>query len=119
MSWNVANRVGEATRRQGELLARLHPRPDVILLQEVNRRSVDALCELAGMGWWYCAVDLRQAQPDDRSVRRRGVAIAGRTAAPSSPQLLEDVPLPDRGAAAGRAGCSPGQLPCTTGCVLV
>jgi exonuclease III len=96
VSWNVANRVGEATRRQGEFLARLDPRPDVILLQEVNRRSVDALCELAGMGWWHCAVDLRQAQPDDRPVRRLGVAIAGRTAAPSSVHLLEDVPLPER-----------------------
>jgi hypothetical protein len=96
VSWNVANRVGEATRRQGEFLARLDPRPDVILLQEVNRRSVDALCEFAGMGWLRCAVDLRQEQPDDRPVRRRGVAIAGRTAAPSSCYLLEDVPLPER-----------------------
>ena len=29
-------------------------------------------------------------------MRRRGVAIAGRTAAPTSLQLLEDVPLPER-----------------------
>lgn len=96
VSWNVANRVGEATCRHGEFLARLDPRPDVILLQEVNRRSVDTLCELAGMDWLHCAVDLRQPQPDDRPVRRRGVAIAGRTAAPASLQLLEDVPLPER-----------------------
>jgi hypothetical protein len=76
-SWNVANRVGQAARRQGEFLGRLDPRPDVVLLQEANRRSVDTLCELAGMDWLHCAVDLRQPQPDDRSVRRRGVAIAG------------------------------------------
>jgi hypothetical protein len=77
MSWNVANRVGEATRRQGAFLAGLDPRPDVILLQEVNRRSVDALCKLAGMGWLHCAVDRRQAQPDDRPVRAVGSRSLG------------------------------------------
>lgn len=96
VSWNVANRVGDATRRQGEFLAQLDPLPDVVLLQEVNRRSVETLCEVAGMEWLHCAVDLRRPQPDDTPVRRRGVAITGRTPPPAAVRLLDDLPLPER-----------------------
>ena len=48
------------------------------------------------MEWVRCAVDLRPAQPDDTLVRRRGVAIAGRTPPPVSVQLLKDLPLRER-----------------------
>lgn len=91
-----SNRDGDATRRQGEFLAQLDPLPDVVLLQEVNRRSVDTLCEVAGMDWLHCAVDLRRPQPGDTPVRRRGVTITGRTPPPAAVRLLDNLPLPER-----------------------
>jgi endonuclease/exonuclease/phosphatase family metal-dependent hydrolase len=48
VSWNIANRVGDAARRQGEFLADLDPRPDLVMLQEVNRRSIERVSEHAG-----------------------------------------------------------------------
>lgn len=50
----------------------------------------------AGLDWMVRAVDLRAALPDDRPVRRRGVAIAGRDSSPRSTWLLTDAPLPER-----------------------
>jgi endonuclease/exonuclease/phosphatase family metal-dependent hydrolase len=94
VSWNLAYRVGTAATRQGELLAELGP--DLALLQEVNRRSIEAVCTSAGLMWWRCAVDVRVAQPDDSPVRRRGVAIAGRGNPPISVSIRDDVPLPER-----------------------
>jgi hypothetical protein len=43
-SWNLANRVGGAAHRQGEFLADLEPAPNLVMLQEVNRRSIERVC---------------------------------------------------------------------------
>jgi hypothetical protein len=50
----------------------------------------------AGADWIVRAIDLRTAMPDDRPVRSRGVAIAGRGSPPSNAWLLTDAPLPER-----------------------
>jgi hypothetical protein len=96
VSWNLANRVGDAARRQGEFLAGLDPRPGLVMFQEVNRRSIDVVCDTAGLTWVRLAVDLRDRQPDDTPVRQRGVAIAGTGAPPTSVGILDDLPLPER-----------------------
>ena len=95
VSWNLAFRVKDAVR-QGEFLASLAPAPDLVLLQEVNRRLIDTLCATAQMDWLRCAVDVRTAHPDDTPVRKRGVAIAGRGDGPISVHVLHDISLPER-----------------------
>jgi hypothetical protein len=67
-----------------------------LLLQEVNPNSIDVLCESAGLDWCRRAVDIRNPEPDDRPVRRRGVAIAGRGPEPTEVMVLSDLPLPER-----------------------
>lgn len=96
VSWNVAYRVGAAAVLQGEWLAALRPAPDIVLLQEVNPNSVDALCAAAGLTWCRLAVDVRMPEAGDRPVRRRGVAIAGAGPEPTQAFLLEGLPLPER-----------------------
>ncbi len=48
VSWNVNWRTGVAAE-QGELLRSLQP--DVVILQELNARSVDKLKAAAGLEW--------------------------------------------------------------------
>jgi hypothetical protein len=94
VSWNLRFRGAAGARRQGELLREL--RPDLILLQEVNLRSAEILQQTAGADWLICAADLRVRNADDRPVRNRGVAIAGRGLPPRRAWLPKDVPLPER-----------------------
>ena len=75
---------GVAALQQGEFLAGLDPRPDAVLLQEVNRRSIEPLCESAGLDWYRLAIDVRLGEPADTPVRQRGVAIAGRGVEPTA-----------------------------------
>ncbi len=96
VSWNVAYRTGEAATRQGDWLAALQPQPVLALFQEANPNSIAALCDAAGFTWWRLAVDLRKPEIDDRPVRRRGVAIAGRGPEPTVAMLLSELPLPER-----------------------
>lgn len=96
VSWNLANRVGDAARRQGEFLAGLDPRPDVVMLQEVNRRSIDVVRERAELDWVCLAADIRVAEASDTPVRQRGVAVAGIGDAPVEVDVLDEVPLPER-----------------------
>ena len=96
VSWNLQNRVGDAARRQGDFLGSLDPRPDLVMLQEVNRRSIELVCAGAGLDWRRLAVDLREADPADTPVRQRGVAIAGRGDPPTELGVLERAPLPER-----------------------
>jgi len=70
--------------------------PDLILLQEVNPGSAEVLGEAAAVDWLIRAVDLRSPEPDDRPVRSRGVAIAGRGQPPHRAWLPAAVPLPER-----------------------
>ncbi|MGI5324863.1 hypothetical protein [Actinomadura nitritigenes] len=93
VSWNLAYRGVAATKNQGALLRDLTA--DVILLQEVNPNSTEALQRAAGADWLIRAVDLRLAMPDDRPARRRGVALAGQGPPPQASWLLE-CPLPER-----------------------
>jgi hypothetical protein len=81
---------------QGNWLASLRPLTTLVLLQEANPNSFDALCAAAGFTWWHLGVDLRVPQNDDRAVRRRGVAIAGRGPEPTELMLLPELPLPER-----------------------
>lgn len=94
VSWNVAYRVGPSVARQAAFLAELEPH--LVLFQELNRRSSEALIEGAGLDWVRCAVDLRQPQPGDTPVRRRGVGLAGRGPEPSAVWSLQGVQLPER-----------------------
>jgi hypothetical protein len=96
VSWNLANRVGDAARRQGEFLASLSHQPDLVMFQEVNRRSIETVSERAGLGWFFLAADLRTPQPDDTPVRRRGVALAGCGPSPVGLGIIDDAPLPER-----------------------
>ena len=81
-------------RRQGELLHEL--KPGLILLQEVNLGSAETLRRASGADWLISAADLRQRAAEDRPVRSRGVAIAGRGLAPRRAWIPADVPLPER-----------------------
>jgi hypothetical protein len=94
VSWNLMFRGAAGARRQGELLRRLGP--DLMLLQEVNLGSAETLRQAAGADWLICAADLRVRAADDRPVRARGVAIAGRGPVPARAWLPRDVPLPER-----------------------
>jgi hypothetical protein len=96
VSWNLANRVGDAARRQGEFLASLSPQPDLVMFQEVNRRSIETVSARAGLGWFFLAADLRMPQPDDTPVRQRGVALAGCGPPPVGLGIMDDAPLPER-----------------------
>jgi hypothetical protein len=68
----------------------------LILLQEVNLGSAEILRQAAGADWMICAAELRARAAEDRPVRSRGVAIAGRGPAPRRACVPEDVPLPER-----------------------
>jgi endonuclease/exonuclease/phosphatase family metal-dependent hydrolase len=94
VSWNLAYRGAAAAEQQGALLRELAT--DVVLLQEVNPNSAHVLRQAAGADWLVRAVDLRIALSDDRPVRHRGVAVAGRGAPPRSAWLLTDGPFPER-----------------------
>jgi endonuclease/exonuclease/phosphatase (EEP) superfamily protein YafD len=94
VSWNLNFRAAGGASSQGVLLRDLGP--DLILLQEVNLGSAEILRQAAGVDWLICAADLRVRSADDRPVRSRGVAIAGRGPAPRRAWVPEDVPLPER-----------------------
>jgi endonuclease/exonuclease/phosphatase family metal-dependent hydrolase len=94
VSWNLAFRGPEAAKRQGRLLRQLAP--DLMLLQELNPEFSDTLAEAAGADWMVRAIDLRAPHPDDRPVRRRGVAIAGRGLPLRRSGLLDKTCLPER-----------------------
>jgi hypothetical protein len=68
----------------------------LILLQEVNLGSAETLRRASGADWLISAADLRQRAAEDRLVRSRGVAIAGRGLAPRRAWIPADVPLPER-----------------------
>jgi endonuclease/exonuclease/phosphatase family metal-dependent hydrolase len=93
-SWNVFFRSKVAAKLQGELLRSLDV--DLVMLQELNPDSGDILRTAAGLDWLVRAVDLRVPHADDRPVRRRGVAIAGRGLPPRRSWILDSVPLPER-----------------------
>ena len=94
VSWNIHFRGPETANLQGALLRELAP--DLMLLQEVNPRSSESLRRAAGADWMVRAIDLRTAKPDDTSVRRRGVAIAGRALPLCRSWLLDEIQLPER-----------------------
>jgi hypothetical protein len=85
-------RGATTARRQGELLREL--KPDLTLLQKLNRGAAEILQRAAGADWLVCAADLRVRAADDRPVRSRGVAIAGHGRRRA--WLPADVPLPER-----------------------
>jgi hypothetical protein len=94
VSWNLMFRETAGVRCQGELLRGLEP--DLILLQEINLGSAEVLRQAVGADWLICAADLRVRAADDRPVRARAVAIAGRGPVPRRAWLPVDVPLPER-----------------------
>jgi exonuclease III len=93
-TWNVNYRGPGVSARQGAYL-----RPfelDVVMLQEVNPRTLPALIEEAGLDWAVTAADLRVSPPNEGSGRRRVSAIAGRGARPRTAKLFTHVRLPER-----------------------
>ena len=93
-SWNVAFRGPASAASQGQLLRELGV--DLVLLQEVNPGSAEVLRQAAGADWLVRAIDHKVPEPDDRPVRRRGVAIAGSGSPPRRVWLPMDVTLPER-----------------------
>ncbi len=96
-TWNInyPGKKNERTVRQGELLRKLEP--DLILLQEVNPGSAEALRLAAGADWLILASDLMVNPPQGRAVKKpRGVAIAGRGQRPRCAWLQRDVHVPER-----------------------
>ena len=75
ISWNTAKRVERAERQVAALLER---RPDVVALQEVNRRSLPILMkglEAGGLGYVRSAVPMESTDTQARAI---GVMIASR-----------------------------------------
>src|SRR5579859_2115204 len=96
LSWNVHYLTGDAADREGDFLASLDPPPDVLLLQEVNRRSAELLRRAAGLEWLRLAIELRQPNGNETPAHQRGVAIGARAAKPISFGLLERAPFSER-----------------------
>jgi endonuclease/exonuclease/phosphatase family metal-dependent hydrolase len=97
VSWNIAYRRGTTAKRQGSFLASLEP--DLVLLQEANPNSIQALLDTAGMDWLVEGGGprgLRVPQDGDRPVRSQGCAIVGRNPPPLVSSVLTVVPLPER-----------------------
>jgi endonuclease/exonuclease/phosphatase family metal-dependent hydrolase len=94
-TWNIKYPREELARRRGELLRKLEP--DLILLQEVNPRSAEAIRQAAGADWLIPASDLMANPPQGRAVKKpRVVAIAGRGQRPTHAWLQPDVYVPER-----------------------
>jgi hypothetical protein len=70
--------------------------PDLILLQELNPGSSEALKEAAGAKWMVRAVDLSIPALNGSPVRRRAVAIAGRGPHPCRSWPLDGIRQPER-----------------------
>jgi endonuclease/exonuclease/phosphatase family metal-dependent hydrolase len=94
VSWNIQFRGPEAAKSQGALLHELSA--DLILLQEVNPSSSEALRKAARADWMVRAIDLPTMKPDDSPVRRHGVAIAGYGPPPCRKWLLDGIQQPER-----------------------
>lgn len=95
VSWNVHNRSGAAAVQLGEFLASLSPRPDIVLLQEVNQRAVEPLRDAAGLDWLRHSMGRFTPEPVS-SGRRLGVAVGGMGREPQSFTKLAYVPLWER-----------------------
>lgn len=94
-TWNINHPGKQRALRQGELLRKLEP--DLILLQEANPRSAQALRLAAGADWLIPASDLMARPPQGRAVANpRGAAIAGRGQRPGPAWLQPDVHVPER-----------------------
>lgn len=94
-TWNIKWPGKKGALRRGELLRRLEP--DLILLQEANPRSAEALRLTAGMDWLIPVSDVLTHPPHGRAVANpRGVAIAGRGRRPSLLRIQPNVHVPER-----------------------
>jgi exonuclease III len=94
-TWNINYPGKKRALHQGELLRKL--KPDLILLQEANPGSAEALRLAAGADWLIPASDLTAHPPQGRAVANpRGVAIAGRGQRPRHAWLQPDVHVPER-----------------------
>jgi hypothetical protein len=82
--WNLHNRAGNAARRLGQFLTVLEPRPDFVLLQEVNPTAVETLRQAAGLDWLCSSLD---GQPLNGPASRRLAVAIGGTGVPG-PQVL-------------------------------
>jgi endonuclease/exonuclease/phosphatase family metal-dependent hydrolase len=94
-TWNINYPGKVRALRRGEILRKLEP--DLILLQEANPNSAEALRRAAGADWLISASDLMAHPTQGRSVANpRGVAIAGRGQRPRLARLQPDVHVPER-----------------------
>lgn len=93
-TWNLYNRGPVAAQDLGALLK--HCDVDLLLAQEFNQSSRDALAESAGFMWVRTAFDAGAPTEHIGSGRRRVTAIAGRGAPPDRVGVLGQLPLPER-----------------------
>lgn len=93
-TWNVNYRGPSVAAVLGRLLER--SRVDLVLVQEANASSLDALAEAAGLDWAVSAFDAGAPIPASRSGRHRVAALAGRGERPRDIGVLADLALPER-----------------------
>jgi len=89
ISWNLNWRMGLA-RDQGRLLRELHP--DIVILQEVNSKSAEALRDAAGLAWMIVS----KPPPDSKVPGRQRLVAVGGTEISSARRLDLDAPLGER-----------------------
>lgn len=88
-TWNVNHRGPALAKSLGGLLRR--SRVDLVMVQEANRTSLEALAEAAGFDWTVNAFDCGAPLPTDSPGRRRVVAVAGRGSPPTTVGILPDL----------------------------
>lgn len=93
-TWNLNYRSLLVAPALGEFLRQFGV--DLVLLQEANPSSLNAVREAAGLDWSVSAFDAGAPLPGGRSGRRRVAAVAGRGERPSRFGLLHGLALPER-----------------------
>ena len=89
ISWNVNWRTGLA-RDQGRLLRELYC--DIVILQEVNRKSAEALRDAAGLAWMIVS----EPPADSMETRRQRLVAVGGTEISSARRLDLEAPVGER-----------------------
>lgn len=92
-TWNLNYRGRAVCRSLGHLVR--DKKVDLLLLQEANPSSVQALTTAAGLDWTVTAFDAGAALPSGTG-RRRVTAIAGRGHPPVKIGVLPELALPER-----------------------
>lgn len=94
VSWNLNQRLEAGS--QGDFLRGLDPQPDLLLLQEVNPKSIGLLADRAEMTWRRLSIDYYQKPMTDTRIKICGVAMLGRDEEPHDVRILSDIDFPEK-----------------------